>query len=352
MKTSKKFALSDGGSRIEPSRVVLVQTGFLGDAVLSSSMLRSLIPQAGESGCGLVVRAEFAELFAGHPAVGRIHPFNKRSPEGLQNLVQELRQGDYQLALLPHRSFRSARAVRRAGIPMRVGFRRSEGSILLTHRVDYQIAQHEVDRNRELLSAAGFSSEPNGGRPWLVVTDEELSQARKESDASRPLVLLAPGSVWATKQWTPQGYARLAVLLQERGGELRLIGSKGEKGLLEDVGRSAGLDPQRIHAGDLSLRELLALVATSAAVVANDSAPVHIAEAVGVPVVAIFGPTVPEFGFAPRGVGSSVVEVSGLACRPCSIHGEQNCPLGTHECMQRITPEMVLERLSALLPVP
>ncbi len=338
------------GSTTDPSRLVLVQTGFLGDAILSSSMLRSLVPQEGERGCGVVVRSEFADLFRGHPAVGRVHSFNKRSPEALRGLVEELREGGYRVALLPHRSFRSALAVWRAGVPTRIGFRRSEGSLFLTRRIDYRIADHEVDRNAELLAAAGIPSEPTNRMPWLVATEEELSSARVGTDPNRPLVLLAPGSVWATKQWTPQGYSRLAQLIRERGGEVRLIGSAAEKELLEEVGRTAGLDAKDIHAGDLSLRELLALVASSQGVVANDSAPVHLAESLGVSVIAIFGPTVPEFGFAPRGGGSRVVEAEGLPCRPCSIHGAPRCPLGTHECMYRITPEEVIEGLSGILP--
>jgi heptosyltransferase-2 len=81
--------------------------------------------------------------------------------------------------------------------------------------------------------------------------------------------------------------------------------------------------------------------------VTNDSAPLHLATAVGTPVVAVFGPTVPAFGFGPRGARDRVVEHPALACRPCSAHGPQVCPLGHHRCMQELSVESVAAAVAA-----
>ena len=102
----------------------------------------------------------------------------------------------------------------------------------------------------------------------------------------------------------------------------------------------------RNAAGALSLRGTAALLEQAAMLVTNDSAPLHLAAAVAIPTVAIFGPTVPAFGFGPRGPDDLVVEVTGLACRPCSSHGPAVCPLGHHRCMQEVPVAQVLAAVS------
>jgi heptosyltransferase-2 len=99
-------------------------------------------------------------------------------------------------------------------------------------------------------------------------------------------------------------------------------------------------------AGALTLRESAAVVERAAVLVTNDSAPLHLASAVGTPIVAIFGPTVPAFGFGPIRPGDRVVEHPDLACRPCSQHGPRVCPLGHHRCMKEVTVDQVLSALT------
>jgi heptosyltransferase-2 len=91
------------------------------------------------------------------------------------------------------------------------------------------------------------------------------------------------------------------------------------------------------------------LLSRAQALVSNDSLPLHLAQATGTPTVAIFGPTVPAFGFGPTGPHDRVVELTGLACRPCSRHGPMQCPLGHHRCMQDLEAVRVLEALDAIL---
>jgi heptosyltransferase-2 len=109
--------------------------------------------------------------------------------------------------------------------------------------------------------------------------------------------------------------------------------------------------PGRAHsaAGELGLRASAALLARAAVLVTNDSAPLHLATAVGTPIVAVFGPTVPSFGFGPRGRRDVVVEHPSLGCRPCSAHGPQVCPLGHHRCMRELSVETVAAAVEAVL---
>jgi heptosyltransferase-2 len=110
-------------------------------------------------------------------------------------------------------------------------------------------------------------------------------------------------------------------------------------------------NPDRVwsFAGELSLLESAELIRRCAVLISNDSAPMHLGVAVRTPVIAIFGATVPEFGFAPHGTHDEIVEVSGLACRPCGIHGGRRCPIGTFDCMLNITPDDVLSQVHRIL---
>ena len=97
--------------------------------------------------------------------------------------------------------------------------------------------------------------------------------------------------------------------------------------------------------GRLSLRESAALIGKAAALVTNDSAPLHFAAAAGTPTVALFGPTLPAFGFGPRGPRDVALGVDGLSCRPCSRHGPPRCPLGHHHCLRHLLLEQVVAAL-------
>jgi heptosyltransferase II len=152
-------------------------------------------------------------------------------------------------------------------------------------------------------------------------------------------VALAPGSIWGTKRWP--GYAGLAGLLQ---GPVVIVGGPEDRALAERV--AAGRPSAHVAAGELSLRASAALLSMARVLVTNDSAPLHLASAVGARVVAIFGPTVPAFGFGPRGESDRIVEHPAMPCRPCSSHGPQVCPLGHHRCMRDLEVGRVLEAVS------
>jgi heptosyltransferase-2 len=156
-------------------------------------------------------------------------------------------------------------------------------------------------------------------------------------------VVLAPGSVWPTKRWPMERFRALAERLVQSGHRVVVIGDASTHGGVGEHERIADLS------GRTTLREAAALIACARAVVANDSAPLHLASLQGIPVVGIFGPTIPEFGFAPYGPGSTVVQVR-QPCTPCSIHGTQKCPIGTHRCMTDVTPQMVLSVLPQEAP--
>ena len=162
-----------------------------------------------------------------------------------------------------------------------------------------------------------------------------------------PLIALAPGSVWATKRW-PQ-YARLAHELRQ-AGRIVVVGASADHVLAEEI--MSATEGRAIDAtGRLSLLASAELIGRASLLVSNDSLPLHLASAMNTPTIAIFGPTVPAFGFGPLAEHSVVVGMDSLACRPCDRHGPRRCPLGHWRCMREIMAEDVAalarERLSS-----
>jgi heptosyltransferase-2 len=170
--------------------------------------------------------------------------------------------------------------------------------------------------------------------------------ALREKLAGARLALLAPGSVWNTKRWTPEGYAQLATTLLADGFKVLLIGAENEKSLCETV--AAAAPGSVVVAGELTLWESAELMALAELVVANDSGAMHLASVSDAPTVAVFGPTVLAQGYRPWQTRARVVETA-LACRPCGKHGGDVCPIGTHACMKDISAVAVMRAATDLL---
>src|SRR5262249_39373757 len=169
-------------------------------------------------------------------------------------------------------------------------------------------------------------------------------------DGDAPLVGLAPGSVWATKRWTAEGFADVLRALRAEGTRAVVLGAPAERPLAEEAGRLAG-GGATVLAGPTCRAALVAVIDRLAGLVANDSAPMHVACARGVPVVAVFCATTPSLGYGPWGERTRVVEVD-LACRPCARHGGPRCPRGTDDCQRLVRPESVPAAARALLAAP
>jgi heptosyltransferase-2 len=333
-----------------PHSIVVIQTAFIGDAVLTLPMIQRLKKRYPESSIDVVAVPRTAEIFGSHPAVRNVVIYDKRHIErgvrGILVMVRRLAASSYDVALIPHRSFRSAIIAALAKIPVRVGFDTSAGAFLMTHIVPYRSDIHEIERDLTLLREIGI---PLAGRelPSLNPGDDDEAFVGKILDeagisSGTPLLAIAPGSVWATKRWLPDRYAGLIRMLHEKGFVSVLVGGKEDETLCTRIAVESGC-PSLVAAGRLTLLQSAALLRRVKVLVSNDTAPMHLAVAVGTPVVAIFGATVPAFGFSPYGDSDTVVETPGLPCRPCSIHGGHNCPIKTFDCMKKISIQTVLD---------
>ena len=321
-------------------RTLVIQTAFLGDVVLTTPLLSALATRDGP--VDVVTTPAAAVLLEGHPAVARVIRYDKKGADaglrGLRRLGRALRRTGYARAVLPHRSWRSAALALLAGVRERTGFADSPAAITYTTRVPRPAGGHEVER---LLALAGTADPAPPVALGLGPEDHAEADRWLAGRGLGPgFVALAPGSIWGTKRWPY--YPELAAAL---AGPVVVVGGADDAGLAAEVAARA---PGRVHsaAGALGLRASAALIARASVLVTNDSAPLHLATAVGTPVVALFGPTVPAQGFGPRGRADAALG-RALACRPCSAHGPQVCPLGHHRCMRELPVEEVVRAAAA-----
>ncbi|WP_457681346.1 lipopolysaccharide heptosyltransferase II [Thermovibrio sp.] len=329
-------------------KLLVFQTAFLGDLILTSPLLKSLKRTFPSSELHLVVRSGLEEVFKGFWAVDRVIPFNKK---GLWSFAKKLRSESYSLAISPHRSHRTGLILFLAGIPKRVGYDRAGFSFLYTDRVKHEFKKglHEVERLLRLLKPLErvFRVVYDRGVELALSQEEFLSSLNKFSLKSKSYAVLAPGSVWPTKAWLPEYFAKVGDFLKKKGYEVVVLGSKTDRVYCERVctfTKNAFLN----LCGKTSLREFFSLIKGASIVVSNDSSPVHAAAAFKTPVVEVYGATVPDFGFFPYGPGK-FVEVEGLKCRPCGLHGGKRCPEGHFKCMKELKPEKVISAVEELL---
>lgn len=337
-------------------KVLLVQTGFLGDVILSTPVIPYL--KGHYPGCSLSVLTTpaAADLVRYHPDVDEVLTFDKRKRQrGLRGLLEMagiLRSRHFDVAVSLHKSWRSALLLRLARIRERYGFKEAHGRFLYTRTASRRRYSHDVQRNLAVLETLGYRVDEM--RPELHVgvpeTAREKAATLLQELPCSTVIGLAPGSVWRTKRWTERGFADVGRALLDEGCGIVIIGGPSDTGVADKVVELIGADPcLRNLCGQLSLVESKAVIERLSLLVTNDSAPLHLASAAKTPLVAIFCATVPEMGFGPFDVPHEVCGVEGLRCRPCGRHGGDECPEGTHACRYGLSSADVVTAVRRLL---
>jgi heptosyltransferase-2 len=328
--------------------VLVLQTSFLGDSLLTLPLLRRLKESLPSARVSVLALPKNADVFRGNDWVDEVILDDKRGrhggPLGAWRIAAELKSRGFDLAVIPHRSFRSALVAYLAGIPRRVGFAASAGRFLLTDTVPFAWLTHDLERNLALARPLGGNSGTGLGEaryvspaPPSAALTARLEEAGVASGAR--LAGVHPGAAWATKRWLPERFAELCRRLKADGVTPVLVGGPGDAALGAEIARASGAADL---VGKTDLEELKSLMGRLSLFVTNDSGPMHLAAAAGVPVVAVFGATTRELGFFPYGTGHRVVEAE-LACRPCGLHGAKECPEGHFLCMRLLTVDRVHE---------
>lgn len=327
-------------------RILIVQTAFLGDIVLSTPVFDAIRELHPNVPIDLLTTPVGVELLEGDPRFETLHAFEKRkgflglSP--FASTVSQLKQRKYSKVYSLHRSIRTSVLLFLAGIGERIGFCDSKARLLYT-RCEKRKGNHAVERFLSILESDWVREKDYATLydramtlPHVASCDEVIT-----GGSSKPTVLVIPGSAWKTKQWHWTNYSQVAHRLTEEGFQVVLTGSKPEFHLCEKI-RADSSEIQNL-AGKLSLRDFATLVFQAQGVICNDSFALHVASAAQIPTVAVFCATSPTFGFGPwKNPNAQVAEKSGLWCKPCRRHGSMECPTGTEHCMRGVTSEEVL----------
>jgi lipopolysaccharide heptosyltransferase II len=322
----------------EPKTSILIlRLSSLGDIVLTTALITALRERYPESRIDLVIAREYESLVPVLPGLNQVHIYNKKTGlRGLRALRRELKKERYDYVLDLHNVLRTQVLRRGLGAHVAVVNKRTFKRWLLV-RFKYDLLKSEQDViGRYFETARGLDIHDEGKGPQLL--------AQHERDPKR--IAIAPGARHWNKRWPAEYYRQLTKQLLDAGYNITFYGSKAEQGIIDEI--RAGLPPgaHRSLAGDIDLAEAAHSIAKCAVAITNDSGLMHVAEAVGTPVVAIFGPTVKQFGFAPRDPRSVVLEVEGLYCRPCTAIGLDHCPEKHFRCMVGIRPEVLVASMN------
>lgn len=330
--------------------ILVVQTGFLGDVILSSALYPNLFKLYPDARISVLTTPQARDLVSEDPLIEDVLVFDKRGEErgvgGLLRCAQRLRKRSFDIVFSLHKSYRTAGLLWLAGIRRRYGFREAALNIFYSGCASRGDGSHEVLRNLSILKNIGKNPSELEQKLRLFYSEEDRERAKQILSGLAHPIGIAPGSVWRTKRWTEEGFCELLEMLTVRGYTPVLLGGPNDL----EVSRAMEHIPGVLNlVAQTSLRESAAIIAQLPLLVSNDSAPLHIASAVGTPVVALFCATVPEFGYGPWGVSSVIVQVENLECRPCGRHGGHDCPTGTHACRKNLSAHQVLRACEKLL---
>jgi heptosyltransferase II len=334
-------------------KILIIQTAFLGDLILTTGFIRRVREKYPNAEISILVNKGSESILTGNPFLKEIIPFDKKQIKksifGFFKFAWEIRRKKFQLCLTPHFSHRSSILAFLSGAKQRIGYKQAGFSFLLTdtkHRP--LLGSHEINKLFSILD-----EQQNPYKPELYFLDAELIRIKTELENKllfeKPYIVVAPSSIWETKRMPEDKFhSVIESILLKTNFRVLVVGSSADKELSDRV--LQGFKERTFNfTGETNLKELCFIISQSKAVLSNDSSPIHIASAFNIPTLAIFGATIPDFGYTPLSEKQFISEVRGLECRPCGIHGGNKCPVLHFRCMREQNPSLIFENLMKLL---
>jgi heptosyltransferase II len=332
-------------------KILLVQTSFLGDNILSTPVIAGVKALYPSSELSVLTTPLAAPIYSSNPDISETLLFDKRRDHagiiGLRRCAQMIRAKKFDIAYSLHRSARTALLLFMSDIPTRIGFKEATLSFLYTSTKRRPVDVHEVVRNVSLL-APEYDSQNTSAKLVLPAANSPRSIFEElHGSAIENYTVLVPGSVWATKRWSAHEYRKTARCLSEAGKTVVLLGAPDELEIARQV--ADGLSVVNLT-GKTSLAQMFTLIRHADLVVCNDSMSLHVASAFKVPTVVVFCATSPLFGFGPwQNQKARIVEKSDLHCKPCRRHGSHSCPEGTNACMELVSSNQVMAAIEEVM---
>lgn len=331
-------------------KFLVIQTAFIGDVVLATAVAEKLHARYPEARIDFLLRKGNDLLLHGHPFLGKVHIWNKQQGKlrGLWQLAREVRKEKYTHVINLHRYASSGFITWYSGAPEKRGFDKNPFSWCYTRKARHRFSKpgeqpviHETTRNQWLIDDL---TDETPARPGLypAISDYEKVAAYKTA----PYICIAPSSVWMTKRYPAERWAELIKAFPVPYKVYFLSGPE-DAAMADEIIALSGYPHAENLGGKLSLMQSAALMRDAVMNYTNDSGPLHFASSVNAPSTAVFCSTHECFGFGPLSEQSRLVEVQDLYCKPCGIHGYDQCPEGHFRCAKDIQTQSLLWWTSA-----
>jgi heptosyltransferase-2 len=319
----------------QSQKIAIIRLSSLGDVLLTTPVIRALKQKYPNSEIDFIIKKQYADVLKFNPNISNVIIYENNSANFLKN-------NRYDLIIDLQNNLRSRRLIRSRTFQIKRFHKPSLKKFLLVH--------FKINLLRELKTipqmyaeAADVQLDEDGLE--LFIPDNIFPQIEK----GKNYIGLCPGSKHFTKSWPKEYYVRLGKSLMARGFNVAVIGGKDDSSVCayvsDQIQGSINLCNQN------ELFQTVANIKQCKAVVCNDSGLMHVASAAGIPLVAIFGSTVKEFGFVPYHTTNFLLENNSLSCRPCSHIGRSDCPRKHFKCMMEISPNSVLEHLLQVISI-
>lgn len=312
-------------------RILVIQTAFIGDAILATALLEKLHAQMPDCQIDYLVRKGNEGLFKGHPFLNEVLIWDKkRKYKSLWSLLGKVRKTRYNKLICIQRFGTMGFFTMLSNAKETIGFEKNPFSAFFSVKVKHEIEPgiHEVNRNTRLIS---FFTDNKVFRPKLYPANADFSKVSIYQE--KPYLVMAPTSVWLTKQFPESQWVNLINSLGAKY-KIYLLGAPTDFDACERIINQVKEKEAVVNlSGKLSLLESSALMKGAVLNFVNDSAPIHLASSMNAPVCAIYCSTIPGFGFGPLSDFARIVAFEGeLNCRPCGLHGKKECPEGHFRC--------------------
>ncbi|MFH1282078.1 MAG: lipopolysaccharide heptosyltransferase II [bacterium] len=342
--------------RSDVKKILIVQTAFIGDIVLTVPIAKAIKEKQGDIELHMLTTPQGKDMLENSAFLDRVLVYDKkgkdRSLKAFFNLIASIRKEKYDLALIPHRSFKSALMMYLAGIKERIGFENSQGKMFLTKILPFTWSMHDLERNNLLLMPLGIDIEkPNFRLDIPADYQEDIMNKLNKLGINKydTVIGINPGSVWETKRWPSACFRELITrIINEIKCKVIVFGGRTDLYFEEELKGAVNSKNVVSLIGKTTLRDLTQFIARCNIFVTNDSGPMHIAVGLDVATIAIFGATTRDLGFYPYGNKHRIIEVK-IPCRPCGLHGKKRCPKGHFNCMKLITVDRVFDEIKNVL---
>jgi heptosyltransferase-2 len=335
-------------------KFLIIQTAFIGDAILTLPMIQKLKEKIPNSEIDVLAIPSTVEIFSSSPYIHEVIVIDKKGKHksfiSLLNFIKELKKNNYNRIYSPHRSFRSAFITMKLDVKETFGFSNSSMRHVYKNLIEYKPQHHEVQRNLDLI---GFKYENSDWKisPEIKIDKdikEKINEFCESNNIKKDFAVIAPGSIWNTKKYPAENFEEVISHLIKKDFSIVLIGSEKEKILCDNiVNKFKGKVTS--SAGMFSLIEVVELLKKAKILISNDSAPTHLGMCADIPVLTIYCSTLPEFGFYPYNKKSQYLSYNNLACKPCGIHGYDECPLKNFACGNNLKSSFVISKIEEMV---